>query len=201
MHDTPLLSGMCLCVWKHWVNNPFCSQSATVEFLVLSIKDRYSTDGCARPCVSFPLPKSQNTWWSHSSLSNHAKVINLFAALGAISGFGNRMCGFSGATLHQFHREAYNQYSSLHLKANNVEFNPPTWLWHRCSSLLTAALPQSYCFQPQKYSKLVEITFCLAPPSIKPCLTSYLMLTNDASACDVSWIHGLVDAWRISAYF
>lgn len=52
MHDTPLLAGMCLCVRKHPVKNPFWSQSATVDFPVLSIKGHYSTDGCARPCVS-----------------------------------------------------------------------------------------------------------------------------------------------------
>lgn len=86
-------------------------------------------------------------------------------------------------------------------KANNVEFNPLTWLLNRCFTMLTAALPQSSCFQPQGYSKLVEITFCLAPPSIKPCLSSYLILTNNASACDVSGIHVLVDAWRIQIIF
>lgn len=66
-------------------------------------------------------------------------------------------------------------------KANNVEFNPLTSLWQQCGALLTAALPQSSCIQPQEYSKLVEITFCLAPPSINPCVSSSLMLTNNAS--------------------
>lgn len=92
------------------------------------------------------------------------------------------------------------------VKANNVEFNPLTWLWRRSCG---GAAHRRLCLDllgncsslQQEYSKLVEITFCLAPPSINPCLWSHLMLTNNNSVCDVSWLRALVDARRLQPIF
>lgn len=80
MHDAPLLSGMCLCVWKHSVKNPFCSQSSHRRFPGALNKGPLFHRRMRSPlCLSFPVLKSQNTWRPHSSLSNHAKVFNFFS--------------------------------------------------------------------------------------------------------------------------
>lgn len=143
------------------------------------------------------ISKSRSSWWQHNSLSKYKNVFCSFDK--GVRGFWLGTECVDSVDTRSTKKPTINA-SNYTFEANNVEFNPATWLWQRCSVLLTAALPQSY-FQPQEYSKLVEITFCLAPPSINPRLSSYLMLTNNVSLCDVSWIYVLVDAWCIQPIF